>query len=65
MSWTLPITMVLYALGLLHSMFGFYQKRQVFVNVALGMVGGGFASHTLYLVLLGLQVRHRQPGDPD
>jgi cytochrome c-type biogenesis protein CcsB len=45
-------------LGLLHSLFGFYQKRQVFVRVALGMVACGFAGHTVFLILLGLQRRH-------
>ncbi|MBZ5498282.1 MAG: cytochrome c biogenesis protein CcsA [Acidobacteriia bacterium] len=58
MGWTLPLTMVLYTLGLMHSIFGFYRKRQVFVTVALVMVGCGFASHTVYLLLLGFQVRH-------
>lgn len=52
------MTMVLYTLGLMHSIFGFYRKRQVFVTVALVMVGCGFASHTVYLLLLGFQVRH-------
>jgi cytochrome c-type biogenesis protein CcsB len=58
MHWILPITMVLYTLGLMHSIFGFYRKMQIFVNVALVMVGCGFASHTVYLLLLGLRVRH-------
>lgn len=58
MTWTLPITIVLYTLGLLHSVFGFCRKRQVFVTVALFMVGCGFASHTVYLLLLGIKVRH-------
>jgi cytochrome c-type biogenesis protein CcsB len=58
MGWTLPVTIVMYTLGLLHSIFGFYRKRQVFVNVALGLVGTGFATHTLYLVLLGLEMHH-------
>lgn len=58
MSWTLPLTIVLYGLGLLHSIFGFYRKRQVFVTLALAMVSCGFVSHTLYLLLLGLNVRH-------
>ncbi len=58
MTWALPLTMVLYTLGLMHSIFGFYRKRQVFVSVALGMVTAGFVSHTLYLLLLGLRVHH-------
>ncbi len=58
MSWILFITVALYALGLLHSFFGFYQKRQIFVRIALGMVTCGFVSHTLFLVMLGLQRQH-------
>ncbi len=58
MSWILFATVALYALGLLHSLFGFYQKRQVFVRVALGMVACGFLGHTIFLVMLGLQRRH-------
>ncbi len=58
MTWTLQVTVALYTLGLLHSIFGFYQKRQVFVRVALVMVGLGFASHTYFLIMLGLQRRH-------
>jgi cytochrome c-type biogenesis protein CcsB len=58
MSWTLIITIALYTLGLLHSLFGFYQKRQIFVRIALGMVAGGFVFHTLSLVLLSIQRRH-------
>jgi len=58
MGWILSIAITLYALGLLHSLFGFYQKRQVFVKIALGMVACGFAFHTLFLVLLGIQRWH-------
>jgi len=58
MSWTLHITIALYALGLLHSIFGFYSKRMLFVRLALGMVGAGFLSHSLFLVLLGLERQH-------
>ena len=58
MGWTLIITAVLYALGLLHSVLGFYQKRQVFVRLALAMVSCGFVCHTLFLVVLGYQRRH-------
>lgn len=58
MGWSLPLTMVLYTLGLMHSILGFYRKRHGFVNVALGLVACGFASHTLFLVLLALKVRH-------
>jgi len=52
MSWILTTTIALYFLGLIHSIFGFYQKRQVFVRIALGMVLCGFVCHTLFLVLL-------------
>ncbi len=58
MNWTLSITISLYSLGLLHSIFGFCQKRQIFVQIALGMVACGFAFHTLSLVLLAVQRRH-------
>jgi len=58
MSWTLQITMALYTAGLLHSIFGFYRKRQLFVSLALGLVACGFVSHTLFLVQLGLVRRH-------
>jgi cytochrome c-type biogenesis protein CcsB len=58
MSWVLTITITLYSLGLLHSIFGFLQKRQVFVKLALAMVSGGFLCHTLFLIMLGLQRGH-------
>lgn len=58
MGWALPLTMVLYTLGLMHSIFGFYRKRQGFVTVALCLVAVGFACHTLFLVLLGIRVHH-------
>jgi cytochrome c-type biogenesis protein CcsB len=58
MGWTLSITIALYGLGLLHSLFGFWRKRQIFVRIALGMVGAGFVFHTLSLVLLSIQRRH-------
>ena len=58
MAWTLQCTVALYALGLLQSLFGFYRKRQVFVNVALALVALGFATHTAFLVELGLERRH-------
>ncbi len=58
MGWTLIVTAVFYALGLFHSLLGFYQKRQVFVRVALGMVACGLLCHTLFLVLIGFQRQH-------
>jgi len=58
MSWILSCTVALYALGLLHSVFGFCQKRQIFVRIALGMVAAGFAGHTFFLFLLGIERRH-------
>jgi cytochrome c-type biogenesis protein CcsB len=58
MEWMLTVTIALYAVGLLHSIFGFYQKRQVFVRIALGMVACGFAFHTLFLIFLGLNRGH-------
>jgi cytochrome c-type biogenesis protein CcsB len=54
----LSITIALYILGLLHSIFGFYQKRQIFVKIALGMVVSGFVCHTIFLVWLGVERRH-------
>ncbi len=58
MGWILSIAVALYTLGLLHSIFGFYQKRQVFVKLALGMVAGGFLLHTIFLVGLGIDRWH-------
>jgi cytochrome c-type biogenesis protein CcsB len=58
MNWILLATVALYTLGLLNSLFGFYKKRQIFVHIALGLVGVGFAAHTLFLVMLGLDRRH-------
>jgi len=58
MGWMLTITIALYSLGLLHSIFGFYQKRQIFVRIALGMVAFGFLFHTLFLVVLGTERQH-------
>jgi cytochrome c-type biogenesis protein CcsB len=58
MSWTLIATIALYTLGLLHSLFGFFQKRQIFVKIALGMVACGFFAHTLFLIQLGISRGH-------
>jgi cytochrome c-type biogenesis protein CcsB len=58
MDWILLIAIALYASGLLHSIFGFCQKRPVYVKLALGMVAAGFAFHTLFLVLLGFERGH-------
>jgi cytochrome c-type biogenesis protein CcsB len=58
MTWILSITIGLYFLGLLHSLFGFCQKRQIFVKIALGMVFCGFLFHTIFLVVLGFQRMH-------
>ena len=54
----LNVTIALYSLGLLHSIFGFYRKRQAFVRIALGMVVCGFLCHTAFLVLLGASRGH-------
>ncbi len=54
----LSITVGLYTLGLLHSIFGFYQKRQIFVKLALGMVACGFLCHTLFIIWLAVDRRH-------
>jgi cytochrome c-type biogenesis protein CcsB len=58
MNWILWITIASYTLGLLHSVFGFYKKRQVFVRLALWMVVFGFACHTLFLIRLGVLGGH-------
>jgi cytochrome c-type biogenesis protein CcsB len=58
MGLTLQVALVLYTLGLLHSLFGFFTKRQVFVQVALGMVALGFASQTAFMILTGIERRH-------
>jgi cytochrome c-type biogenesis protein CcsB len=58
MALTLSITIALYILGLLHSLIGFFQKRQVFVKIALGMVVCGFLFHTIFIFLLGIERGH-------
>lgn len=58
MDWILPTTMALYTVGLLNSLFGFYRKRQIFVRIALSLVGAGFAVHTFFL--LALVVKNRR-----
>jgi cytochrome c-type biogenesis protein CcsB len=58
MDWTLSVSIALYTLGLLHSVFGFYQRRKVFVKIALAMVGVGFVFHTIALILLGIAREH-------
>jgi cytochrome c-type biogenesis protein CcsB len=58
MGWTLTVSIVLYTVGLLHSVFGFYRKRRVFVKIALGFVGLGFVFHTVSLILLGIARAH-------
>lgn len=58
MNWFLSVTVILYSLGLLHSIFGFYQKRQIFVRLALGMVAAGFSCHTLFLLWMGFHRGH-------
>ncbi len=55
---TLSITTALYTLGLLHSFFGFFRKRQIFVKIALGMVAAGFLCHTVSLILISLDRHH-------
>jgi cytochrome c-type biogenesis protein CcsB len=58
MNWVLPAAIVFYAFGLFLSVIGFYQKRQAFLRTALMIVAGGFALHTLFLVLLVIERRH-------
>ncbi len=58
MNWILSVTIALYSLGLLHSIFGFYQKRQIFVRIALWMVVCGFVFHTLFLIVMGFERGH-------
>ncbi len=58
MNWILPAAIALYALGLLLSIFGFFQKRPSFLKIALMMVACGFVFHTLFLVSLGIERRH-------
>jgi cytochrome c-type biogenesis protein CcsB len=58
MNWILSATIALYTLGLLHSIFGFCQKRPIFIKIALGMVACGFLFHTLFLVQLGFKGGH-------
>jgi cytochrome c-type biogenesis protein CcsB len=58
MNWMIPVIIALYILGLLHSIFGFYQKRSVFMQLALGMVATAFACHTILLIWIGFQRGH-------
>ncbi len=58
MAWILTVTIAFYSLGLLHSIFGFYKKRQIYVRIALGLVACGFISHTLFLIAIGYQRHH-------
>lgn len=58
MGWTLFITIALYGLGLILSIFGFWTKREVFVRFALAMVACGFALHSISLVLLSVERQH-------
>jgi cytochrome c-type biogenesis protein CcsB len=58
MNWALRLTIALYGLGLLHSIFGFYSKRHVFVRVAVGMVAVAFFCHSAFLVFLGIEHQH-------
>jgi len=58
MNWALRLTIALYGLGLLHSIFGFLSKRRVFVHVAVGMVGVAFLCHSSFLLLLGFERKH-------
>src|ERR1044071_8739842 len=58
MGWILQGTMALYAGGLLLSLVGFYRKRQLFITIALALVGCGFITHTVFLTLLGFQRGH-------
>jgi len=58
MGWILQGALALYAVGLLLSLVGFYRKRQLFITIALALVGCGFIAHTVFLTLLGFQRRH-------
>lgn len=58
MGWILFVTVALYIMGLLHSLFGFWQKRQLFIKLAVLLVGAGLVTHTLFLILLGIERRH-------
>lgn len=58
MGWTLAVSIVLYTLGLIGSLIGFFRKRRVFVKAATLLVVGGFVFHTVSLVLLGIAREH-------
>lgn len=47
-----------YAVGLFHSLVGFFLKKDLFVKVAVASVGVGFASHTAFLIYRGLEKSH-------
>jgi cytochrome c-type biogenesis protein CcsB len=50
----LQLTLILYTLGLVHSVLGFFQKRRIIVQVALWLVVAGFISHSAFLVSVGV-----------
>jgi cytochrome c-type biogenesis protein CcsB len=58
MTLSLIVALALYTLGLFHSILGFFQKRQIFVKIALGMASCGFIAHTVFLILLVIQLNH-------
>lgn len=58
MIWILTLAAALYLMGLIHSLFGFYQKRPVFMRLALAMVASAFLFHTLFLLWIGFTRRH-------
>lgn len=58
MNWILNVTIALYFLGLIQSILGFYQKRRIFLRLALGSVALGFLFHTFFLVAMGLNRGH-------
>jgi cytochrome c-type biogenesis protein CcsB len=58
MTWTLKIAAGFYVLGLLHSLMGSYRKRNLFISIALALVGCGFVCHTVFLVAVALQEQH-------
>jgi cytochrome c-type biogenesis protein CcsB len=58
MGWILTVSIALYTVGLVHSVFGFCRKRKIFIKIALSTVGIGFAFHTAALIRLGLVREH-------
>lgn len=48
----------LYAVGLFHSVFAFRTKKDLLFRISIGAVTAGFVLHSIFLVVLGLELGH-------